>query len=180
MTKNKTKSLRNIAAILVSVLVFAVLVAGAFTLRATYKPYTIETTSMLPSYPVGTQVYVKKVDVSTLKPGDIITFQQNTDVYPTTHTFIGLDKEGHIMTKGQHNPTPDVRDVPLKNSDVLGKVAFKVPFFVHGFWTSVHTLTMVAIMLAVIAGLVVLAIVYNTGKRKDPQLDQRTRELAHT
>jgi len=96
--------------------------------------YRIATGSMAPTLPVGSVVF--ETALGDLKPGDIITFQQEGDDSPTTHTFIGYDTDESLMTKGDANPTPDVHDVPLVKGDVLGKVAFMTPVLAPSFWLS--------------------------------------------
>lgn len=102
--------------------VVAVLLGLLFIAYAVVPKYIIGSGSMQPTLPVGTIVIVQPVD--TLKPTDIITFQQEGEARPTTHTFIGYAKDGSLMTKGDANPTPDVHTPPLTMEDVKGKVAY--------------------------------------------------------
>jgi len=103
----------TVAAVLLGLLIIA---------YAVVPKYIIGSGSMQPTLPVGTIVIVQPVD--TLKPTDIITFQQEGDTRPTTHTFIGYAKDGSLMTKGDANLTPDVHNPPLTMEDVKGKVVY--------------------------------------------------------
>ncbi len=105
----------TMASILIGILVIAYLVV---------PKYIIGSGSMQPTLPVGTIVVIGAAD--ELKPTDIITFQQEGEKQPTTHTFIGYAEDGSLMTKGDANPTPDVHNPPLTMEDVKGKVVFAI------------------------------------------------------
>ncbi|MGH7217889.1 MAG: signal peptidase I [Candidatus Microsaccharimonas sp.] len=105
----------TVASILIGLLVIAYLVV---------PKYIIGSGSMQPTLPVGTVVIVGAAD--NLNPTDIITFQQEGEKQPTTHTFIGYAEDGSLMTKGDANPTPDVHTPPLTMEDVKGKVVFAI------------------------------------------------------
>lgn len=105
----------------VSVLLLVVSLFCIFT-----PMYTIGSGSMEPTLPVGTIVIVRAASVDDLHPQDIITFQQKGDDRPTTHTFIGKDSDGNVMTKGDANPTPDVHVKPLTEDDIVGKVVYAI------------------------------------------------------
>lgn len=74
--------------------------------------------------PVGTAVLLGPAD--NLKPRDIITFRQEGETHPTTHTFIGYGENGSLMTKGDANLAPDVHIPALTTSDVMGKVTYAI------------------------------------------------------
>ena len=113
-----------------------VAIAALVILRLLFTPVHIQTGSMEPVLPVGTIVFIQPSE--SLKPGDIITFQQVNAPRPTTHTFIGYDTDGSLKTKGDANDAPDVRAVPLQHSDVIGKAVFSLPFLTSVYWTSVR------------------------------------------
>ena len=130
----------------VLIIVVATLFAGMAFVIATVPIFRVASGSMEPTLPVGSLVF--EVPADTLKPGNIITFQQEGDDHPTTHTFIGYDEGGAIMTKGDANPTPDVRAVPLTHDDVIGKVVLTTPVFAPSFWLSQRGLLIVALATA--------------------------------
>lgn len=93
-----------------------------------FTPYTVLSGSMEPSFHVGSVVYVKKVDTTTLKVGDPITFYI-TDNVIATHRIIEVHGEGTdglgFRTKGDANET---EDGITPASAVIGKVFFNVPY----------------------------------------------------
>jgi len=152
-------------------LVALVVIAGiaAFRLVFMFTPMIIETGSMEPTLPINSVVFIQPTD--TLKPTDIITFKQDTDVRPTTHTFIGYADDGSLMTKGDANPAPDVRSVPLQMSDVEGKVMFVVPFLVPAYWASMQGMLSLAIVAFVV---IAVAFIYLKDK-KDSRKETATK-----
>ena len=112
---------------LVSVVVLlAVLLVGVRLVG--FTPYTVLSGSMEPTYHVGSIVYVKKVDVTTLKVGDPITFRLTNNVI-ATHRIIEIHGEGTpelgFRTQGDANETVD-GITPAEN--VIGKVYFSIPY----------------------------------------------------
>lgn len=93
-----------------------------------FTPYTVLSGSMEPTYHVGSVVYVKKVDPTTLKVGDPITFRLAGDVI-ATHRIIEVHGEGTpnlgFRTQGDANETVD-GITPA--SAVIGKVTFSIPY----------------------------------------------------
>lgn len=113
-----------IVAVLLAVALVGVRVVG-------YTPYTILSGSMEPTYHVGSLIYVKKVDTSTLEVGDPITFALSEDTI-ATHRIVEVvpDEEDasviRFRTKGDANETVDGALVHYKN--VLGKPVFTIPY----------------------------------------------------
>ena len=113
-----------IVAVLLAVALVGVRVVG-------YTPYTILSGSMEPTYHVGSLIYVKKVDTSTLEAGDPITFALSEDTI-ATHRIVEVvpDEEDasviRFRTKGDANETVDGALVHYKN--VLGKPVFTIPY----------------------------------------------------
>lgn len=98
-----------------------------------YNAYVVLTASMIPTIPVNDVVITKKVELSELKEGDIITFISTDPRFPgitITHRIknIFIDQttgEYEYETKGDNNNAPDFTHV--KGANVLGKVIFKIP-----------------------------------------------------
>jgi signal peptidase len=108
------------------ILVFAVMLVG-FRLFG-YEIYTVMSGSMEPEYHVGSLIYVKSVDVATLKEGDVITFVADENNTVITHRINGIVYEGDELkfrTKGDANNVADGKLVHYKN--VLGSPAFQIP-----------------------------------------------------
>ena len=94
--------------------------------------YTIISPSMTPSIDVYDVVFVKKIDSSKLKVGDVITFYSNNSYLsgtPITHRIVEIlnmpENETMFMVKGDANERAD--DEKVYPERVLGKVLFKFP-----------------------------------------------------
>lgn len=122
---------RSIAAtVLLAVLVLtAALLAGVRILGLT--PYAVLSGSMEPEYPVGSLLYVKKVDPAELKVGDDITFLLDSDT-AATHRIVAVVPDGddpsvlRFKTKGIANKDEDGGLVHAQN--ILGKPVFDIPY----------------------------------------------------
>ena len=87
--------------------------------------------SMSPTINMGDLVIVTPTDSQDIKVNDIIAFKDTDKKFPTTHRVIEITDQG-FKTKGDANEDPDSRIV--KPNEVIGKVAFKIPYagyFVH-------------------------------------------------
>ncbi len=88
--------------------------------------YTVISGSMEPEYSVGDLLYVKKVDPTTIKEGDVITFLVNEDLVVGTHRVVRVDSEHqHFYTKGDANEIEDGEPVHFNN--VIGVPQFSIP-----------------------------------------------------
>ena len=105
------------------VVLFAVFLMGARLLG--YRCYNVVSGSMEPEYSVGDLIYVKEVDVNSIKVGDPITFILNEDLVVATHRVIDIDAENqHFYTKGDANEIADSEPVHFKN--VIGVPRFSI------------------------------------------------------
>ena len=113
-------------ALVVIVVILAVLLAGVRVIG--FTPYTVLSGSMEPTYHVGSIVYVKKVDPTTLRVGDPITFRLTGNVI-ATHRIIEVHGEGTpdlgFRTQGDANDTVD--GITLASA-VIGKATFSIPY----------------------------------------------------
>lgn len=100
------------------ILVVVIGLSAAWMLMS-MKIIYINSGSMEPTMPVGTVAIIKPD--ATLQAGNIITFLDENGKQ-VTHTFIGYDVDGTLLTKGDANPTPDVHDPALTEQDVVGTV----------------------------------------------------------
>ena len=99
----------------------------------TFNAYVVLTGSMLPEIEVNDVVVTKKVDASTLKEGDVITFASaDTRFQGTiiTHRIIKKNPpdgtNGYtFQTRGDNNNVADSALVPENN--IYGKVILKIP-----------------------------------------------------
>ena len=93
--------------------------------------YTVISGSMEPTYHVGSLIYVKKVDPSTLKIKDSITFELS-DKTIATHRIIEIVHDEttpnvyKFRTKGDANENPD--ENLIEPNKVLGKAIFTIPY----------------------------------------------------
>ena len=115
--------------LVVLAIIFAVLLAGP-RLIGVYS-YTVLSGSMEPTYPTGSLIYVKKVDVSELKVGDVITFMLSQDA-TATHRIVEIvpDESNpdvvRFVTKGDANASADRQPVHCDN--VIGTPVFMIPY----------------------------------------------------
>ena len=115
------------AAVIVMI-ILAVLLAGARLVGL--QVYTVLSGSMEPNYPVGSLIYVKKVDPQSLKVGDAISFVIG-DHTVATHRIVEVipdEKTPDVIrfrTKGDNNDVADENSVHSAN--VQGKVVGHLP-----------------------------------------------------
>ena len=111
-----------------AVVILALLLVGARFIGL--NVYTVLSGSMEPTYHVGSLIYVKKVDTSTLKDGDVITFILDEDTV-ATHRIVDVvpdeddPSELRFQTKGDANEDVDGSLVYYKN--VIGTPVFTIP-----------------------------------------------------
>lgn len=123
---NKLKKIWSIAStvIVVMVVLCAVFLMGSRLMG--YQVFTVISGSMEPVYNVGDLIYVKEVDVNSIKVGDDITFVLNEDLVVATHRVIRVDAQRqHFVTKGLTNA---VEDSPIHFNNVIGVPQFKIPW----------------------------------------------------
>ena len=129
--KSRSKMILNslTTIIVVMVVILAIMLVGVrlFGLQV----YSVLSGSMEPEYPVGSLIYVKKVDYRELKVGDPITFLLDKDTV-VTHRIIEVlvDEEDpntvRYFTQGDANDVPDGASVHYKN--IIGKPVFSIPY----------------------------------------------------
>lgn len=106
--------------------------------RAGKKPifslYTIISPSMVPNINVYDVVFVAKTDTKKLKAGDVISFYVKNSSFgstPVTHRIVERTLlstgEYSFTTKGDYNLEVDSWRFPITESDVIGKVRFRLP-----------------------------------------------------
>lgn len=124
-----SNTFRKIWNIISTILVVVMVLCAVFLMGSRligFKCYTVISGSMEPQYSVGDLLYVKKVDVNTIKVGDPITFVLNEDLVVATHRVIEIDaKEQHFYTKGDANEIAD--NDPVHFNNVIGVPQFSIP-----------------------------------------------------
>lgn len=176
MSRNFGKVWNCVSTVLVALVVLlAALLAGArlFGLQV----FTILSGSMEPKYPVGSLIYVKSVDPSQVKEGDVITFLLS-DTVTATHRVVGIVDQGdgalRFRTKGDANEAEDGGLVHYKN--VIGTPIFSIPYLGYVADYIQHPPGM---YIAISAGAVLLLLVFipdifadEKGKKKKPDADK--------
>ena len=121
-----------ISTILVAaILFFAILLV---TLKvAGFNLLTVLSGSMEPAYHVGSLIFVKNVDVNTLKENDVITFMADEDTIVTHRIYSVLNEVGDdgsttlkFCTKGDANTATDASLVDYRN--VIGTPVLSIPY----------------------------------------------------
>ena len=123
---NTLKKIWNIVstALVVLMVLCAVFLMGSRLLG--YECYNVISPSMEPEYGVGDLLYVKDVDPTTIKEGDVITFIVNEDLVVGTHRVVRVDAENQrFYTKGDANEIEDQNPVHFNN--VIGVPQFSIP-----------------------------------------------------
>jgi signal peptidase len=116
-------------ALVIVAVVFALLLVGARV--AGYKVYAVLSGSMEPTYHTGALIYVKTVDTSEIKEGQVITFMLSEDTIATHRVIEVIQDENEpgtvrFRTKGDANNAPDGSLVHYKN--VIGTPVFTIPY----------------------------------------------------
>lgn len=123
------KTLRKIWDIVSTILVILIISCAIFLMGSRmmgYRVFTVISGSMEPQYSVGDLLYVKDVNVKTIKVGDPITFLLNEDLVVATHRVVRIDPENqHFYTKGDANQIEDSEPVHFNN--VIGVPKFAIP-----------------------------------------------------
>lgn len=126
-------TIKKIWGVVSLILVILVVIMAVFLLGSRilgYRVFNILTGSMEPLYSVGDLIYVKDVDPTTIKPGDVITFLLNEDEVVATHRAVRIDaQKEHIYTKGDRNDAEDATPVHFNN--VVGVPQFSIPVLGH-------------------------------------------------
>lgn len=130
MNRSLKKVWNIVSTVLVAlVVVLALLLAGARLLGM--QVFTVLSGSMEPTYHTGALIYVKKVDPSTIREGQVITFMLDEDTI-ATHRVVDIvpDEEDpsvlRFRTKGDANQAEDGTLVHYKN--VVGTPVFSIPY----------------------------------------------------
>jgi signal peptidase len=95
------------------------------------QTYSVLTNSMKPHYGPGTLLIVKPVQATTLRTGDVITYQLASGRPEViTHRIISVtaDQEGNrlFLTKGDNNAAAD--ETPVSEVQIRGELFYAVPW----------------------------------------------------
>lgn len=161
----KKQTLKKIWDVVSTVIVVLVVLCAVFLMGSRvlgYQVYTVISGSMEPAYSVGDLLYVKKVDVSTIKVGDPITFILNENLVVSTHRVVRVDAEHqHFYTKGDANEIED--NDPVHFNNVIGVPKFSIPKlgYVSDFIQNPP-----GMYIAIAAGVILIVLVFLPGPRR--------------
>ncbi len=111
-----------------AVVILALLLVGVRLIGM--QVFTVLSGSMEPTYHTGALLYVKDVDYTELKEGDVITFMLDEDTV-ATHRIVGVVPDENdptvirYRTKGDANDAEDGSLVHYRN--VIGTPVFSIP-----------------------------------------------------
>lgn len=131
MNQTLKKIWNGVTTVLVAaVVILAILLTGVRIVGLT--PYAILSGSMEPEYPVGSLIYVKKVDPSSIQIGDNITFVMNEDLVVATHQVYDIDPDKqYFYTQGIANKDDEGNIIhdgnPVHFNNLIGKPIFCIP-----------------------------------------------------
>jgi signal peptidase len=132
---------------------------------------------MEPTYHVGSLIYVKKVDPTTLKEKDPITFKLGDNTI-ATHRIVEIvydeenPKEYKFRTKGDANEDVDANLV--EPNKVLGKALFTIPYLGYlATYIQSYPGNMVAICTAIALLIVVIIIDMIVEEPKEPVKEEK-------
>lgn len=121
----KKKAVRRL--VYVPVFIFLIIMVMLVSGICNHTMIAIGSNSMNPIYNRGDAIIYKKVDIKTLKEGDIIAFKKSNKI--VTHRIIKIrqiDNSYVINTKGDANNTPDAWEV--KDDEILGIVNYSIKY----------------------------------------------------
>ena len=90
---------------------------------------TVMTGSMAPTYDVDAVLAVDHVDPASVRVGDVITFEIESDRPMVTHRVVAIERDAlglSFVTKGDANKEADLD--PVAATAVRGRVVFGVPY----------------------------------------------------
>lgn len=123
-----SKKLGNVISSII--LIILLLAVGVFIAPRMFgiTPMVVLSGSMEPTYPVGSLIFVEKVDPATLSKDDNVSFTLGQSETVVTHRVVENNVETkQITTKGDANQSEDAS--PAGYSNVIGKAKnFAIPF----------------------------------------------------
>ena len=119
---------RGTATLIMGVAVLAAVVAGV-GMWAGYRPQPVLSGSMEPHLPVGSITIAKAVPASTVRVGDVVTFDRLGHNGTITHRVARItERDGKrlVTTKGDANPSADPWQLELRGQ--VGRNVADVPY----------------------------------------------------
>jgi signal peptidase len=148
----------------------AVLVLSVGPRLLPYRTYAIDSGSMAPTLPVGSEVVLRPVAAAKLKVGDIITFKRPDNLKQlVTHRIARIERRGGkrvLVTKGDANAVPDSWRVIASGTG--WRYAFRIPYagyLVQGLTLPVVRLGLFALIALLLAATALKRIWRPSGQR---------------
>ena len=194
-TKNETEDSKNkigvvskiFKIIFFTIAIIILLIAGTIMIKANinpdkvpdifgYKPMIVLSGSMETSIHTGDLVFVKMVDTTTLKNGDVIAFR-NEENTVTTHRIIEIIYENgkqYFKTKGDANTAEDLSLVEMEDVEgiYVGRLA-KVGNFLMFMQKPIGLCTVLLTILVI--GLIWLYLVNKKDEKEYRKMDEKER-----
>ena len=121
--------LRKICGLLTGILIICLAILAGILIGPRlfgFQSLAVLSGSMEPEIGVGAIVFAKESDLNDIVIGDVITYRI-TGSTMVTHRVADIDQSNQqFYTKGDANDVMDVQPVPFDN--IVGKVAFSVPY----------------------------------------------------
>jgi signal peptidase len=135
---------------------------------------------MEPDYPVGSLIYVRKVDYTTLKPNDVITYRLDEKTL-STHRIVRVQTEGgyRFYMKGDANNGPD--GAPVLPEDILGEIVFAIPLLGYVAFYIQHP---PGLYIAIAVGAILVMLTFwpdllQSEQKKSPSAEAKEESQAH-
>lgn len=104
-------------------------ISGGPPAVAGHQMYIVLSGSMKPTFDTGSLIFVRPVDASSIKPGDVITFRSDNTSGLTTHRVVEVlsSSDGlSFVTRGDANNTADPN--PVSADKIVGRMVFSLPY----------------------------------------------------
>lgn len=125
--KRKNKALK-ITLIVIKNICLALLITLVFAFATGFKFLNILTGSMTPTMPVNTVVVVKKIPISQVELGDVITFKMGDS--NVTHRVVEINNSNRntvLYTQGDAAQNQGSRET-VTEDNFVGVVVFHIPY----------------------------------------------------
>jgi len=117
----------RIAAVFITLVAVVLVIMFTVNIILGTKPYIVSTDSMSDTLFKGDMIFVKEINPSGLKEGDIITYTMTNSNIVVTHRVVRIEEEtGFIITKGDNNQSEDAPALP---ENLIGLYVYKIPGF---------------------------------------------------
>lgn len=156
----KLKKIWNIFTTVLTVIAILLALALVGVRLFGFQVFSVLSGSMEPEYHVGSLIYVKEVDHTQLKSGDVITYMLSEDTISTHRIVEVVPDQGdptvlRFSTKGDANEAVDAALVHYKN--VIGTPVLTIPYL--GYIAS-YISSPPGTYVAISAGAVLLALLF--------------------